>query len=77
MIRCKFVCNMKVPPREGSADGTLIRLAAVTSGSKENEEFFKWTPGGSLDFYSVNEATAAQIEIGKEYFLDISPAVEP
>jgi hypothetical protein len=76
MVRCKFVCNMKVPPREGSADGTLVRLAAVANGSKENEEFFKWTPGGSLDFYSVNDAASAQFETGKEYFIDISPVVE-
>jgi hypothetical protein len=46
-------------------------MEAVTEGSKENDEFFKYTPGGTLTFYCVNPAAAEQIEEGKEYFIDI------
>ena len=40
----------------------------------ENDAFFKWTPGGVLDFNTINAAAASQYEEGKEYYLDISPA---
>lgn len=68
--RCKFVCSWK----QESASGFLISLNAVTSGSEENSQFFKFTPGGTLNLYTVNETAAAQFELGKEYYIDITKA---
>ena len=45
------------------------------TGSEENKEFFKWTPGGTVQFNVMNLAAAANFEIGKEYYLDFTPAV--
>jgi hypothetical protein len=73
MVRCKFVCQSKVP-LEGNAS---ISLGVVYSGSEENKAFFAATPGGSIQFYTVNEQAAKQFEIGKEYFVDFTLAVEP
>ena len=46
---------------------TQIKMAAVTSGSKENESFFRYTPSGFLDLGVVPESISEQFEIGKEY----------
>ncbi len=46
-------------------------MGAVTSGSPENDKFFKYTPGGNLTLYTVNAEAAEAIEIDKEYYIDI------
>jgi hypothetical protein len=66
-VRAKFKCTSK--DEEGN-----VLLEAVMSGSKENEDFFKYTPFGRLQLGIVNEAALSQIEQDKEYYIDISPA---
>jgi len=73
VVRCKFVCNSK-SSLSNEDDGFYIGFMPVYAGSKENEEFFKYTPAGQLELQLVNKATADQIECGKEYYIDISPA---
>lgn len=70
-VRCKMKCQSKVENADGSA---RINLSAVYGGSPENEKFFKYTPAGTLDFYGVNVEANAQIEPGKEYYIDITEA---
>ena len=70
MIRCKFRCELKTQ----TASGFSVKFRPVTGGSAENENFFKWTPCGTLEFGTINEVAAAQFEPGKEYYIDISPA---
>jgi hypothetical protein len=74
-VRYKFRCIRKEPlsvdPKEGYVG---LSFEAITRGSPENEEFFKWTPSGWLEFYTVNAAAAEQFEIGEEYYLDITRA---
>lgn len=71
-VRCKFKCVSKTPYSDTAA--AAVKFLAVTSGSPENEKFFKWTPNGSLDIGTINEEAAAEFEPGKEYYLDITPA---
>ena len=40
----------------------------------ENTKFWQASPNGSLLLGTVNEAAAAQFELGKEYYVDFSPA---
>ena len=70
MVRAKFRCIDKQPNEYGS----LIKLETVMSGSEENEKFFKFTPYGQLSMGTVNPAASDQFEVGKEYFVDFSPA---
>lgn len=70
MVRCKFSCSFK---RE-TEQGVDLSFAPVYTGSPENEEFFKYTPGGNLSFYTVNKSAAAVFELGKEYYIDIKEA---
>lgn len=69
-VRCKF----KVDSNEITGDEAYVKLSAVTSGSEENASFFKYTPSGQLSLGVVNKAAAEQLEVGKEYYIDISPA---
>lgn len=60
-------------------EGTTVHLSPVTSGSKENEEFFYFTPGGQIQLGTINEDAAAQFALGTEFYVDFStvPAPEP
>jgi hypothetical protein len=57
-----------------SQPGTSISLSPVYGGSKENEQFFSATPGGSINLCIVRPEAADQFEIGKEYYIDFNRA---
>ena len=67
-VRCKFSCvNV-----ETANNQSMIKLQAVTTGSEENDSFFKYTPWGNLEFGWIDEQKASQMfTVGKEYFIDI------
>lgn len=66
MTRAKFSCGFK------SAD--VIYLSPVYTGSEENAEFFRMTPGGQIILNVVNPEAAAQFEVGQEYYVDFTKA---
>lgn len=70
MTRCKFKCDSKTQ----YANGASVKLSPVTSGSPENEQFYKWTPSGTFEIGTINDDAAAQFIPGKSYFIDISIA---
>ena len=74
MVRCKFRCTQKVETQPGEFQ---IFFEAVTTGSPENENFFKWTPGGSLKMFTVSDHAAKTFEAGQEYYIDLTAAEEP
>jgi len=69
-MRCKVVCSAKIP----SPEGIYLCFSPVISGSKENEEYFKYTPGGTIAFNLVRKETAEKFELGKEYYVDFCSA---
>lgn len=73
--RAKFECTVVTPPTTvDEYSGTLVVLNAVTSGSEENERFFKATPNGMIELFIKNDIAAERFSIGREYYIDISPA---
>lgn len=72
MPRCKFKCRSKTDFDDGFSN---IHLEAVRDGSKENKTFFK-DPSGFFDLQNVNQDVANQFNVGKEYFIDITPVEE-
>jgi hypothetical protein len=75
MVRAKFKCESVSPTINDSEEGLAnIKLSAVIDGSEENKEFFRWTPSGQLILSCVNPNVNKQFEVGKEYYIDISPA---
>lgn len=73
-VRAKFVCEEIEAGDDGSGD---VKLSAVVSGSEENRNFFKWTPSGTLRMGTCNAEALSQFELGKDYYIDITPAAEP
>jgi hypothetical protein len=83
-VRAKFVVTNITEPveatrflGEGKTEQTqaqTITLIAVTSGSKENEEFYVNTPGGTITLNTVNVDAAKQFEQGAEYYIDFTRA---
>lgn len=49
-------------------------LTAVSSGSPENAEFFKWTPSARIELSTMNPVAAEQFVPGKEFYVDFTPA---
>ncbi len=68
MVRAKFVVTHK------SEDGGHIELSVVTSGSKENESFFKYTPSGQVVLNVVNPSASEEFEKGDEFYVDFTKA---
>lgn len=66
MVRAKFKAISK--------GDNNVTLQAVTSGSEENEQFWKYTPSGLIQMGIDNKDALEQFEIGKEYYVDFSKA---
>lgn len=76
-VRAKFKVqsitrNLHWEPSKGEVH--TIKLAPVGGNSEENKAFYSATPGGSIDLQTVNEVAGNQFELGKEYYVDFTPA---
>lgn len=69
-VRAKFTCVKA----EKSYDSGQVELEPVIDGSPENEEFYKWTPGGRIHLGVVNDAAFERFEVGKSYYVDFTEA---
>lgn len=67
--RCKFKCIEK---KENEDSNSYQFHAVGKDGCPENESFFKWTPSGQLSIGCTNKDVS--FEVGKEYYIDITPA---
>ncbi len=73
MVRAKF----KVVNKIQNEAGFEVNLEPVTSGSKENEAFYHYTPYGKLQLGTVNPVVADELQVGKQYYIDIEEAEKP
>lgn len=72
-VRCKFKCNEVTKTARYNGEGFLYtaKFSAVYDNSPENKAFFDATPNGQL---SVGTYKEDHFTVGKEYYLDITPA---
>ncbi len=66
--KCKYRCDSVKKFARGNEFLYEAEFFAVTGGSAENDEFFKYTPYGSLKIGLYKENT---FQPGKEYYIDI------
>ena len=64
--RCKMVCDSFTKYNDTNA---VEFTPVINDGSKENEQFFAYTPGGKLSLTSTNPDI--EFKPGKEYYIDI------
>lgn len=75
-VRAKFYCASKT---EQSSPGSTqkqesVILQPVINGSEENKQFYQYTPSGKLELSIMNPTAASQFQVGKEYYVDFTPA---
>jgi len=70
-VRAKFRVQSKTE-YYGTGDTVQVSMMPVTSGSPENELFWKYTPSGKVEM-QIKKEVADLFEIGKEYYLDFTP----
>lgn len=73
-IRCKMkVENVEVVKSDDTIKYERIALSAVTSGSKENKEFSKFTPFAKFDIQIDNPNAFGKLLMNQEYYIDLIP----
>lgn len=72
-VRVKMKCVFK-ETSDLPKGGGHVELSPVPHGSPENEAIYKYTPSGRSRLSRINQAAFDQFEVGKEYYVDISPA---
>jgi hypothetical protein len=70
VCRAKF----KLTQRNENMGGFSLTFEPVTSGSAENDQFFKYTPWGKVELGTVNPDAAKAFVVGGSYYLDFTPA---
>jgi len=70
-VRAKFKVA-SITEHEGGIK--TAKLQAVSSGSPENNEFFKWTPSASIELSTMNPVAAEQFVPGKQFYVDFIAA---
>ena len=84
-VRAKFRCTEATDRWSGIPDRPAqksVKLEAVMPAYKDgkpdpdhpNTQFFAATPSGRLELAIMNPAAAEQFVIGREYFIDFTPA---
>jgi hypothetical protein len=74
-VRAKFVCVEKTLKGSQPCQVTAkVVLNPVVTGSVENEWFYSATPAGQINLEVVNPGAAGQFAVGKEYYIDFTPA---
>ena len=76
-VRAKFTVNSITRAKWGEQEVQTIKLSPVYGNGDpehENTKFWQASPSGSIELGTVNEAAARQFELGKEYYIDFTPA---
>lgn len=76
-VRAKFKVQYVEQTQNDSEGGGRVALEPVYTGSDENREFFRWTPGGSILLSTVNQTALDQFRPGDEFYVDFTKAPPP
>ncbi len=76
MVRAKFVVSKYETYLNAGEELRSIHLSAVTSGSDENKQFFRWTPSGSIQIGTLNRSAWEQFPLGREVYVDFTDATQ-
>lgn len=81
MVRAKFVVEsyetrLADSRNPQSEELRTVTMSPVSSGSEENKKFFRWTPNGQIKMGILNPAAWENLELGKSYYVDFTPAEE-
>ncbi len=69
-VRAKFAVDSVTYTKDAGS----VKLTPVISGSEENKQFYRWTPGGSISLEVVNLDAVRQFVPGNAVYVDFTPA---
>lgn len=72
MVRGKFVLT-QMTQNAGAQARSVTFTPQYDATIEEDRKYAKATPSGTLTMYVDNAAALAQLELGKAYYLDLSP----
>lgn len=75
MVRGKFTL-VSMKQHAGSSARSLEFAPQYDPNLPEDQKYAKATPSGSLTMYVDNPPALAQLELGKAYYLDLTPVPE-
>lgn len=79
-VKLKFKVIEKTERQHWNSSAATIggcKLSPVTSGSDENKAFYDSTPGGSIEFSTINKAALDSLPLGAEVYVTIEVAPKP
>lgn len=76
MVKLKFKVVSQTQQQAWNGGGIIgsAKLMPVTGGSDENKKFYEATPGGSIEFSTINEDALKSLPIGAEVYVTIEVA---
>lgn len=77
MVRAKFKVESVECTLHGNEKLQTIKLSPVYKNgdpNSENSKFWRWSPSGSIQLGCLNPEASKQFELGKEYYIDFTPA---
>lgn len=72
-VRAKFIVTTKTEFATNGQDGQTTTAHQVRLAPVKDELFGPFTPAGNLDMTIHNLGAAAQLIVGQEYYLDLTP----
>lgn len=78
-VRAKFwVSSVQHHHQQGqAADAVCATVAMAPVYDEANKDWSKWTPQGQISMTITNPAAIEALELGKQYFVDFTPAPTP
>jgi hypothetical protein len=73
IIRCKFQLK-SITASYNDSRSFVMEPVYDSDPNSENGKFFKATPSGRLEVFTVNKEAVEGLELGKNYYIDITPA---
>jgi hypothetical protein len=75
MVRAKFeVISIEEAMSDVDVGRVILQPVYDEDPNSENGKFFRYTPAGQIDLSTINPEALKQFEVGKEYYVDFTPA---
>jgi hypothetical protein len=75
-VKLKFQVVSQTQQKAWNGPGLIgsVRLTPVTGTSDENKSFYEATPGGSIEFSTINETALKSLPIGAQVYVTLEVA---
>lgn len=76
-VRAKFWVQTVQHHHQQDPNAVFATVTMAPVYDEANKEWSKWTPQGAISISITNPTAVAAFELGKQYFVDFTPAPMP